>query len=93
MIKRAFLFIILLYVLQFIYGQVETRFFHKGDALNQVIIIKNYPEATMVKKFPSFNIQELIDEDNHLKGLDIPFRFGKGFDTDITLNISTNGNY
>jgi lysyl endopeptidase len=92
LIKRAFLFLILLCVLQFItYGQVETRFFPNGDALNQVIIIKNYPEANIVKKFPLFNVQEL--EDNQLKDLDIPFRFGNGFDTYITLNIGTNGNY
>jgi lysyl endopeptidase len=39
-----------------------------------------------VKTFPAFDVQKLIDEDKSNKDLDIPFRFGKGFDTDITLN-------
>lgn len=84
--KRTILTLILLSVISLIYGQVETKFYPDKNALEQVKPIRNHPKANKIKTFPSFDAQKLINEDKLNEGLDIPFRFGKGFDTNITLN-------
>jgi hypothetical protein len=83
--KRTILFFVLISVISMAYGQIETRFFPDGNAFDHVQLIKNHPKATIAKEFPTFNIQQLIEEDKQKEGVDIPFRFGKGFDTNITL--------
>lgn len=84
--KRTILTLIFISVLFRTYGQVETKFYPNKNALEQVNFIENHANANKVKTFPSFDVQKLINEDKLNKGLDIPFRFGKGFDTNITLN-------
>ncbi len=84
--KKLTLLIILLFLLQITIGQVETRFFPEGNAYEQVAFIKNYPEVKKLYELPSFDIQKLINEDEFNEGKDFPFRFGKGFDTNITLS-------
>lgn len=84
--KWIILTIILLPVLYLAYGQVETKFYPNKDALKQVKFIRNHPKTNKIKTFPSFDTQKLIDEDKLNERLDIPFRFGKGFDTNITLH-------
>ena len=83
--KRVILFFVLISSIQLASGQVETKFFPDGNAFDQVPLIKSQPKATTVKEFPAFDVQKLIEEDKQKEGLDIPFRFGKGFDTHITL--------
>lgn len=69
-----------------IYSQIETNYFYKGDAFNQVEFIKNNPQANIVKDMPSFDTQILLDEDNMIQSKDVPFRFGKEFDINIPLS-------
>ncbi|MDP3441681.1 MAG: hypothetical protein Q8T08_02375 [Ignavibacteria bacterium] len=83
--KKAIIFLILISVLQVARGQVETKFFPKGDVFKQVKPIKDYPKTNKTTKLPSFDAQKLIDEDELNENMDRPFRFGKGFDTEITL--------
>jgi len=61
--KKTIIILILLSVLQVAYGQVETKFFPKGDASDQVKPIKDYPKANKTMKLSSFDVQKLIDED------------------------------
>ena len=35
---------------------------------------------------PKFDIAAMLEEDEAVKGMDVPFRFGKGFDVNYTLN-------
>ena len=84
--KRTIFFLTLLHILQIAYSQVETRFFPDGDGYNQVKYIQSHPRASKSREFPSFDFKKLIDEDNMNLELDVPFRFGKGFDADITLS-------
>ncbi|HBX19327.1 MAG TPA: hypothetical protein DEF88_02610 [Porphyromonadaceae bacterium] len=67
------------------YGQVETKLFPAKNALQQTTHIRNHPRTTKIRKMPSFNSQKMLDEDTQNEGLDVPFRFGKGFDMNITL--------
>ncbi len=84
--KKLLFLLIFITALQFTFGQVDTKYYPKGDAFNQVEYIKSNPEAKITKQFAPFDIQKLIDEDNLTEGLDVLFRFGKGFDTKITLD-------
>ena len=51
-------------------------------------MIKDHPVATTIKTFPSFNFQEYLnrDKENAKKGLDLPLRFGKAFETNCSLS-------
>ncbi len=83
--KWTILFLILLTSIHFASGQVETKFFPNRNAFDQVKRIREQPKAGKVKTLPAFDVQKLINEDKLNEGLEIPFRFGKGFDTHITL--------
>jgi len=87
--KRSFLILIVFpFISTFLYGQVETNYFPKRDAWNHVKIIKDHPIATTIKTFPSFDFQEYLnrDKENEKKGLDVPLRFGKAFETNFPLS-------
>jgi hypothetical protein len=68
-----------------IYAQVETKLFPQRNAFDQVKVIKDHSRVNKLKQMPSFDVQKLIAEDKSNERLDVPFRFGKGFDTNITL--------
>jgi hypothetical protein len=42
-------------------------------------------KETALKQMPQFDARKMLEEDKELEGLDVPFRFGKGFDVDYTL--------
>jgi len=84
--KKAIIILISLFNILFVYGQVESRLFPNHNALDKISMAKNINRSPKIKKMPSFNKQVLLDEDVANEGLDIPFRFGKGFDTNITLS-------
>ncbi|GET29825.1 trypsin-like peptidase domain-containing protein [Prolixibacter sp. SD074] len=83
--KQSFLTLAILFIINIAYGQVETKFYPNKNAWEQVKHISNHPKSNKIKTFPSFDAQQLIKEDKQTEGLDIPFRFGKGFDTQIIL--------
>jgi len=84
--KKAIIILTGLFNILFIYGQVESRLFPNHDAFSKISKAKSIHTSSKIKKMPSFNKQVLLDEDAANEGLDIPFRFGKGFDTNITLS-------
>jgi hypothetical protein len=75
-----------LFNILFAYGQVESRLFPNNDALSSMSAVKTFTKSSKIKKMPSFDKQVLLDEDAANKGLDVPFRFGEGFDTNIRLS-------
>lgn len=84
--KIIFILILPFAFFHFVYGQVETKFYPDKDALQQNRYIRNHKKSTKVKKMLSFDVQKMMDEDRQNENLDIPFRFGKGFDVNITLS-------
>jgi hypothetical protein len=76
----------LVFCICLIHGQIRTTFFQNGNALNQIKHSAEKYKVSKIKQFPPFDVQKFIDEDKQNRGLDIPFRFGKGFDTNITLS-------
>ena len=80
-------------------AQVLTRYYPNGDAI-EIVLNKDtigiggiddiLPEKlkTMRKMYrmEPFEVTKFIEEDKKLEGCDVPYRFGKGFETSYTLN-------
>jgi lysyl endopeptidase len=85
--KKIFLLFIFLFAVVLTYGQVETKYYVDGDALNQVKFINDHPNTTRKIELTPFDVQKQINEDElySYNKLDVPYRFGKGFDLNISL--------
>lgn len=69
------------------FAQVETRYFLKGDTIvSDVHKMIRQSKAAKVKVMPAFDSEKLRKEDEEMKGEDVPYRFGKGFDVSYTLS-------
>jgi hypothetical protein len=67
-------------------SQVTSYYFENKDAFAEYPFLKDISkEEIPVKVMPSFDVNKLLQEDKGNEGLDIPFRFGYGFDVDYTL--------
>jgi hypothetical protein len=67
-------------------SQVTSYYFENKDAFAEYPFLKDISkEEIPVKVMPSFDVNKLLQEDKENEGLDIPFRFGYGFDVDYTL--------
>ena len=67
------------------HGQVETTFFPNRDALQQNRLLKEHRGRTKIKTMPPLDIQKIASARQQEKDDNVPFRFGEGFDTHITL--------
>lgn len=86
---RKILFIILsLSVLINSNAQVNSKIFKSNEAFRENTKLKPFLKCSL-KKMPQFDVNELYEEDKRTKGMDIPFRFGKGFDVNYTLQDGT----
>jgi hypothetical protein len=71
-------------------AQVYTHYSESKDALKSFPALKQVEaEKIALKKMPQVDVNKLLEEDRELEGLDIPFRFGNGFDVDYTLEDGT----
>jgi len=84
--KKSIIILIGVFNILFAYGQVESRWLPNRDALSRISKVKDINGSSKIQRMRPFNKQVLLDEDAANKGFDIPFRFGKGFDTDILLS-------
>jgi hypothetical protein len=69
-------------------AQVATSYFDKKNAFDTFKVLNRgelNEEASSVE-MPSFDVKKLLEEDAQMKGLDVPFRFGHGFDVSYTLS-------
>lgn len=67
-------------------GQVETRSFPNGNAIDQVKTIQKRTKSITKKQMPSFDVQQMLKEDLIVDKMgDAPYRFGKGFDVNYSL--------
>ena len=77
-------------------GQVETRYFPEGNALDQIKILEKRTKSSIKHQMPTFDVQKMLKEDAIVDSMkDAPYRFGKGFEVNYTLKdgawISTDG--
>lgn len=66
-------------------GQVATTFFPNRDALQQNRILEEYNGVAKLKAMPPLDLQKIISTSQQETNDNVPFRFGEGFDTNITL--------
>lgn len=68
------------------YSQVEKRYYPEKNALDSIPFLKGLISERNYVNMPSFDLERLKKEDKELEGLDIPYRFGKGFEVSYTLD-------
>ena len=78
------LFLAVLPALQ-INAQVQTQYYQEGDTIyfNQDYLRTNLD--TKIIRMPEFDSERMKKEDTEMEGLDVPYRFGKGFDVSYSL--------
>lgn len=95
--KKIFLLTLFLSIAYWLNGQVRMYYQPTTDQLTKVNVAAN--SVVKAKRgdvdvnrmvLPSFNVQEMLQEDsiNSAGNVSVPFRFGKGFDTDLSLTKS-----
>lgn len=85
--KRYFLFLFYAFLpaLQS-YSQVETQYYQKDNSESVISGFLRLNMNTVVKKMPAFDLEKMRKEDAEMEGMDVPYRFGKGFDVSYKLS-------
>jgi hypothetical protein len=84
--KNALYFLLfVLLINNSVYSQVPTRIYKEGKmpAIHTEINLNDH--NIPVKQMPKIDLKKLVKEDSLRSNLDFPNRFGKGFDTDLSL--------
>lgn len=84
--KRLSSLISLLFCICVLYAQVETRYIRDARTSPMISEAISMAKAVKVHRMPSFDVEELLKEDMENANLDIPYRFGKGFDVSLCLD-------
>lgn len=83
--KRIIIIILIFGWVVKIDAQVPTYTFEKGKVFEKYPGFQITKSNTPEKKISAFDITPLLEEDDTSKGMDLPFRFGKSFEVDISL--------
>ncbi|MDR2138369.1 MAG: hypothetical protein LBP50_02300 [Tannerella sp.] len=83
--KFVFTLSILLVCMTGMNAQVYSTLFHRKDAFKTYPALKLIAAEVPVKQMPELNVETLLAEDREVAGLDVPFRFGYGFEASYTL--------
>ena len=81
-----FIFLFLISVSSETYSQVITKAFKLNGVFEAYPKFNHSLSGVPSVKMPNFNVDSLINEDKKIQEKDVPFRFGKGFDVNYTLN-------
>lgn len=69
-------------------SQVVSRYFPKQTGTIEHISAEKQKAMAnkRVVEMPAFDVQRMLKEDKEMAGVDVPYRFGKGFDVSYTLD-------
>ena len=82
--KRIKILFLLVMSVQVVFSQVMTEYaIEKALPLPRTFQIISSKSRTY--KMETFDVEKFINEDKNLEGIDIPYRFGKGFDTSFSF--------
>lgn len=71
-------------------AQVTTTYFEGKDAFKSLPALRQQQSKEIsTKRMPKFDTEKLLWEDRENEGMDIPYRFGYGFDVSYSLNDGT----
>ncbi len=83
-------FICILMCTYTITAQVTTTYFESKDAFKLFSTLRqSKSQDFLTKRMPELDTEKLLKEDEENEGLDIPYRFGYGFDVNYTLEDGT----
>ena len=68
------------------FAQVETRYYQTDDTICSIQDYLLLNRKTDVIRMPAFDLAKMQKEDSEMEGIDVPYRFGKGFDVSYTLS-------
>ena len=83
--KTAFFIIFLTFHVGCTFGQVETKYIQDNTALSNIKFLKGINLKQILIDLPSLDNEKLSKENEVIKGLKMPYRFGKGHD--VTYKI------
>lgn len=83
--KKLLFGLIILIVFNTGYAQVETKTYAKGEAFSKEKFLQSHQLPNKKFELPLFDAHKMLNEDELNEGKDVPFRFGKGFDTNLSL--------
>lgn len=85
---KRHLIILLLAILSLLqsFAQIETRYYQEGDTICFVQDFLRTNLDTKIIRMPAFDLEKMQKEDAEMEGLDVPYRFGKGFDVSYSLS-------
>jgi len=85
--KKIVIFILVYLVSPVIYAQVGSTIFENRDAFEHYTELTIFENRGVSKQMPPIDVNKLIAEDKQrYEMLDVPFRFGYGFDVNYALN-------
>jgi len=68
-------------------AQVTATYFEGKDAFESFPALRQTSlQNIAVKRMPTVDTDKLLEEDRLTEGMDVPFRFGYGFDVNYNLN-------
>ena len=83
--KKIIIVMLILGGVNSLFAQVPTQPYQKGKAFDKHPKFKTTQHSSPEKKMPLFDVSALLAEDEATRGMDLPFRFGKSFDVNLTL--------
>ena len=85
--KHLFTFFLFVSSTCLVSAQVETKYYELPQRSSAITKSQELAQKDIVQRMPSFDVNEMIQEDSILAGMaDVPYRFGKDFALDITLD-------
>ena len=83
--KKIIIILLILSKVVISFAQVNTKSYDKNKAFEIYPNFKISQKKSPVLNMPKFDIVAMLEKDEAVKGMDVPFRFGKGFDVYYTL--------
>ncbi len=90
---KALIYLFIFMTTQFVFSQVQSNYYPDGNALKETTDIDSNYKAQTSLTLPDFNLAAMIEEDRRIEQLEEarPYRFGKAFDTNITVDVGKDG--
>jgi len=71
-------------------AQIVTTYFEERDAFKSMPALRQTKQQNLPeKRMPQVDVEKLLNEDQLTEGIDVPFRFGQGFEVNYTLKDGT----
>ena len=90
---KKLIYVFIFMATQIVWSQIESNYYPEGNALKETTDIDGNYKAQKSVTMPDFNVAAMLQEDERIAQLQEarPYRFGKGFDTNMAIDVSKDG--